>query len=119
MLVYGFVGDESGFVEIKNDLHSKQKFVGGRIDVIRLTEEIDLIVNDEYLLNGSEPRLFIFADGEIHNIVMGDCFVCRNDGKGNFTDIRREDISILEEYLLHINSDELKLFAALYLYSLT
>ena len=119
MLVYGFVGDESGFVEIENDLHSKQKFVGGRIDIIRLTEEIDLVVNDEYLLNGSEPRLFIFADGEINNIVMGDCFVCRNDGKGNFTDIQREDISILEEYLLHIDCDELKLLAAMYLCSLT
>ena len=118
MLVYGFVGDENGFIEIENDLHSKQKFVGGRIDVIRLTEEIDLIVNDEYLLNGSEPRLFIFVEGEIHNIVMGDCFVCRHDGKGNFTDIQREDISILEEFLLHVNCDELKLFAALYLSSM-
>lgn len=118
MLVYGFVGDESGFMEIENNLSSKQKFVGGHIDVIRLTEEIDLIVNDEYLLNGSEPRVIIFQDGEVCNIVMGDCFVCRNDGEGNFTDIRREDIEIIQEYLLHIDCDELKILASFYMYSM-
>ena len=118
MLVYGFIGDKSGFLEIENSLQVKQKFVGGRIDVIRLTEEIDLIVNDEYLLNGSGLRLIIFQNDEISNIVMGDCFVCRNDSKGNFTDIKREDISILQDYLLHIDCDELKILAALYLYSM-
>ena len=118
MLVYGFVGDTSGFMEIENDLRSKQKFVGGLIEVIRLTEEIDLIVNEEYLLNGSEPRLLIYENDEIVNVVMGDCFVCRNDREGNFTDIMREDISIIQEYLVHINCDELKMLASFYLYSM-
>lgn len=53
MLVYGFIGDKSGFLEIENSLQAKQKFVGGRIEVISLTEELDLIVNEEYLFNGS------------------------------------------------------------------
>ena len=115
MLVYGFIGDKSGFLEIENSLQAKQKFVGGRIEVISLTEELDLIVNEEYLFNGSKPRVMIFENKEISNIVMGDCFVCRNDSKGNFTDIKREDISILEEYILHIDCDELKMLAAIYL----
>lgn len=118
MLVYGFIGDKSGFLEIENTLQAKQNLVGGRIEVIRLTEEIDLIVNEEYLLNGSKPRVMIFENSEISNIVMGDCFVCRNDGEGNFTDIKREDILTLQEYLLHIDCDELKFLAALYLYSM-
>ena len=118
MLVYGYVGDDSGFMEIENNLHSKQKFVGGLIEVIRLTEEIDLIVNEEYLLNESEPRVLIFQNGKLYNIVMGDCFVCRNDGEGNFTDIRREDIEVIQEYLIHVNCEELKMFIAKYLYIL-
>ena len=118
MLVYGFIGDESGFMEIENKLQAMQKIVGGRMERISLTEGIDLIVNEEYLFNGSKPRVMIFENGEVVNIVMGDCFVCRNDSKGNFTDIKREDISILEEYLLHIDCDELKMLAAFYLYSM-
>ena len=118
MLVYGFIGDNSGFLEIENTLQAKQNLVGGRIEVISLTEELDLIVNEEYLLNGSKPRVMIFENNEISNIVMDDCFVCRNDGEGNFTDIKREDISMLQEYLLHIECDELKFLAALYLYSM-
>lgn len=118
MLVYGFIGDKSGFLEIENTLQAKQNLVGGRIEVISLTEELDLIVNEEYLFNGSGLRLILFQNDEISNIVMGDCFVCRNDSKSNFTDIKREDISTLEEYLLHIDCDELKMLAALYLYSM-
>ena len=118
MLVYGFIGDESGFMEIENKLQAMQKIVGGRMERISVTEGIDLIVNEEYLFNGSKPRVMIFENGEVVNIVMGDCFVCRNDSKGNFTDIKREDISILEEYILHIDCDELKMLAALYLYSM-
>ena len=118
MLVYGFIGDESGFLEIENKLQDMQKIVGGRMERISLTEGIDLIVNEEYLFNGSGLRLFIFENGEISNVVMGNCFVCRNDKRGNFTDIKREDIQILNKMLLHINCDELKMLAAFYLYSM-
>ena len=47
MLVYGFIGDESGFLEIENKLQAMQKIVGGRMERISLTEGIDLIVNEE------------------------------------------------------------------------
>lgn len=113
MLVYGFIGDKNGFIEMENTLQAKQKLVGGRIEVISITDEIDLIVNEEYLLNGSGLRLLLVDDdNEVWNIVNGDCFVCRNDGEGNFTDIKREDIDIIKKYLLHINSDELRLLTA-------
>lgn len=118
MLVYGFIGDKNGFLEIENKLQDMQKIVGGRMERISLAEGIDLIVNEEYLFNGSGLRLFIFENDEISNVVMGDCFVCRNDKEGNFISIRREDFPILQECLLHINCDELRLLAAIYLSSL-
>ena len=116
MLVYGFVGDRSGFMAIKDTLKAKQDFVNGLIEVISLTDEIDLIVNEEYLLNGSELRLLLVDDDrEIWNIVKGDCFICRNDGEGNFVSIKREDISIIEKYLIHVNCDELRVLSAIIL----
>ena len=38
--------------EIENTLEAKQKFVGGYIEVVNLTDEIDLVLNDEGKLNG-------------------------------------------------------------------
>lgn len=120
MLVYGFVGDNSGFMEIENKLHPMQKFVGGRIEVIEITPDIDLIVNEEYLFNGTEPRVILLENGRFQNcMVMGDCFVCRHDGKGNFVSIKYSDLPTIQKRLLHLKCEELKMLAVLYLSSLT
>lgn len=119
MLIYGFVGDKSGFMEMENKLESMQKFVGGLIEVVSLTDEIDLIINEEGLFNGSELRLLVLdKEGKICHIIMGDCFVCCHDKKGNFTSIKQADLSIINKCLLHINSDELRLLATLCLSSM-
>lgn len=120
MLIYGFTGDDSGFMEIENKLQPMQKFVGGHIEVISLTEELDLIVNDDYLFNGTEPRLILLENGKFQPcVVMGDCFVCRHNGKGKFVSIKYPDISAIQKRLLHLKCEELKLLARLYLESMT
>ncbi|MBR5317410.1 MAG: DUF3846 domain-containing protein [Lachnospiraceae bacterium] len=73
MLVYGFIGDESRFIEIDDSLQSMQDFVGGLIEKVGLTPNIDLICNEEGLINGSEPRVMLIEDGHFQNcIIMGD-----------------------------------------------
>lgn len=49
MLVYGFIGDESRFIEIDNTLKSMQSFVGGLIERVALNENIDIVFNEECL----------------------------------------------------------------------
>lgn len=64
---------EGGLLEIKDipgNLKSSQEEVGGLIDVVEINDKIDLIVNDEFLLNGSEPTLFLNKN----LIVCGSCF---------------------------------------------
>ena len=43
MKVYGFTKDNQGVMEIENTLEVEQKFVGGLIECIALTEDIDWI----------------------------------------------------------------------------
>lgn len=118
MKIYGFTEEKEGFMEIENTLHSMQKFVGGLIDVVALTPNIDLVVNDEGLINGSEPRVIFLEDGKIVNcIIMGDCFVCRHDGKGNFESILETDLPVIRKKLLYLNSEQLKLLGLLFLIS--
>ena len=54
MRVYGFKKDEQGFMDIENTLQAEQEFVGGLIECTVLTEEIDLVCNDEGWLIGLE-----------------------------------------------------------------
>ncbi|MBL7575410.1 protein of unknown function [Peptoniphilus asaccharolyticus DSM 20463] len=80
---------EGGLLEIKNipeSLKASQEEVGGLIDIIEINDKIDLVVNDEFLLNGSEPTLFL----NNNLIVCGDCFFMNQNG-----DLTEEQINYL------------------------
>jgi hypothetical protein len=99
MRVYGFTEQEVGFMEIENSLKAEQKFVGGLIELIGLTEELDLICNEEGKINGLPPQAVWLDNGELVDIICGNCFVCRHDDEGNFTDIMESDEEHIRELL--------------------
>lgn len=114
-----------GYVsEIDNTLEAKQKFVGGTIQVVHLTEDIDIICND----NGKNENLLpnrvwigdkkpiadgIFVDEDNNNmtviymlgiydivdVIVGNIIAVRHDDEGNFTSIQEEDIPVIESLL--------------------
>lgn len=80
---------EGGLLEIKDipgSLKASQEEVRGLIDIIKINDKIDLVVNDEFLLNGSNPTLFLNRN----LIVCGDCFFMSQDG-----DLTEEQINYL------------------------
>lgn len=103
MKVYGFRNNKHGIMEIENSLETEQSFVGGLIDVYSLTDNLDLVCNDEGLINGLEPKVAVLGetvDGKegirgLHEIIHGNCFVCRHDNDGNFVSIREEDVDTI------------------------
>ena len=84
--------------------------VGGLIECTALTEEIDLICNEEGWLIGLEPRVAI---PESETIIAGDCFICRHDRRGNFQSIREEDIPLIESKVQYITEEMLLRLALL------
>ena len=86
--------------EIENTLEAKQKFVGGYIEVVNLTDEIDLVLNDEGKLNGLPfNRVWKDKDNKILDILAGNILACRFDNEGNFTSILDNDIPVILERL--------------------
>ena len=102
--VYGFKNEQQGIIEIENSLEAEQAFVGGLIDVYAITDNLDVVFNDEGLINGLEPRAVVLGEGideakkqrKIKEIIHGDCFVCRHDEEGNFLSIREEDVDTIK-----------------------
>lgn len=86
--------------EIENSLEAKQKFVDGHIQVVGLTDEIDLVLNDEGKLD-SLPlnRVWLGKDGNILDILVGNVLACRFDSEGDFTSIFESDIPVILERL--------------------
>lgn len=99
MKVYGFSNEKEGLTDIDNTLKAMQKFVGGRIEKVSFTDEIDLICNEEGKILGMLPSAAWFEDNELVDVICGDCFLCRFDNKGNFTDIKGSDVEIIERKL--------------------
>lgn len=110
--VYGFKNGKQGIMEIENTLKAEQSFVGGLIDVYAITDNLDIVLNDEGLINGLEPRAVVLGEGtdeakkqrKIKEIIHGDCFVCRHDEEGNFISIREEDVETVRYFVKSIIS---------------
>ncbi len=105
--VYVFKDDQQGIIEIENSLEAEQAFVGGLIDVYSITDDLDVVFNDEELINGLEARAVVLGEGtveakkqsKIKEIIHGDCFDCRHDNDGNFVSIREEDIKTIQHFV--------------------
>ena len=85
--------------EIENDLKAFQKYVGGIIQVVGLTDKIDIICEDEGKLMNFPLNRSWLIDGELVDVFVGDILACRFDDDGNFDDIREEDIDEIKKYL--------------------
>ena len=104
MRVYGYTKDNQGFMEIENSLQAEQKFVGGLIECTALTEDIDLVCNEEGLLLDLAPRIAI---PESKTIIAGDCFICRHDRQGNFQSIKESDLELINSKVKYITEEAL------------
>ena len=107
MRVYGIKDNECGFMEVENDLGAEQAFVGGYIEVLGIGNGIDLVCNEEGKINGLIPTIAWIEDGEVIEIICGNCFFCRSmDG----IKIREEYAELVRDYriLEHIVDNRFK-----------
>lgn len=96
--------------EVENSLKAEQNFVGGYIEVVRLTSEIDLIINDSGKLEGLRPNRLWRSPYYVENMcfyqydmLCGNIMAVRHDTEGDFTSIHESDIEVINESLIPIN----------------
>lgn len=92
--------------EVDNTLEAEQRYVNydephGLITVLSITDEIDVIANDEgKLMNYPIDRVLVDADGKPWDILVGNLMAVRHNDEGEFTSILAEDIPKIEKYLI-------------------
>lgn len=84
------VGKDPVVEELPKGLKSMQGFVGGFIECVSLSPEIDLWCNEEFLLNGSAPNRAVPRGWAGPLVIHGDFFLASHDDDGNTTGLNAE-----------------------------
>ncbi len=99
--------------EVDNTLEAEQRYVNydephGLITVLSITDEIDVIANDEGKLNNFPINRFLVSDdGVVLDMLVGDIMCVRHNSAGEFTSIREEDIPVIESHLIPLMPDKM------------
>ena len=99
--------------EVDNTLEAEQRYVNydephGLITVLSITDEIDVIANDEGKLKNYPINRFVVDDmGGVYDMLVGNLMCVRHNSEGEFTSIKEEDIPIIEKHLVSIMPDNL------------
>lgn len=90
---------------IKDTVEDLQKFVGGTFQICRLTDDLDLVCNDDGKLLNMPPN-YVWINpktNDVLDIIVGDFFVCRHIDD-ELDDIKVGDIEVVLSYLKPILS---------------
>lgn len=99
--------------EVDNTLEAEQRYVNydephGLITVLSITDEIDVIANDEGKLNNFPINRFLVSDaGVVLDMLVGNIMCVRHNSAGEFTSIREEDIPVIESHLIPLMPDKM------------
>ena len=98
---------------VDNSLEAEQAYVNynephGLIAVVSITDEIDVICNDEgKLKNLPINRFLISDDGVVLDMLVVNIMCVRHNSEGEFTSIKEDDIPIIESRLIPLIPDKM------------
>lgn len=99
--------------EVDNTLEAEQRYVNydephGLITVLSITDEIDVIANDEGKLKNYPINRFVVDDmGGVYDMLVGNLMCVRHNSEDEFTSIKEDDIPIIESHLIPLMPDKM------------
>jgi hypothetical protein len=85
-------GKQPRLTNVDNELESFQKLVGGYIEVVRLDNGIDAVINEEGKLIELEPNIALLHNGEVYDYIAGTAVLVSHDDEGEFVSLTPEQI---------------------------
>lgn len=92
-------------IQIENSLKTLQECVGGLIEIPYISQVfsengIDIIINEEgKFIEGLRPEILLMHNGEVQDIVLGNCVFAGHDDEGETIGLTDRQIKIIEEAL--------------------
>lgn len=97
-------GQYQGYLTEVEDLSEAwHRYVDDFIEVVSLTEEIDLICGEDAVVQGRPlNRAWYDADGGLITVFAGNLMLVRHKGR-HFTNMRKEDVQFVEKRMKPID----------------
>lgn len=89
------VNEQPQVEEIENDLRAFQRYVGGYIQTIKISDDVVMIVNEEGNLMRLAPN---FLCDTIHDVIVGNVIFVGTDGE-SFTTLTQEQAIKVVDYI--------------------
>lgn len=115
-IVDALVGNELQVNEMDHTLRSMQQKVGGNIELVRITDRIDMWCNEEgKFIEDLEPNFYLYYNDQVVDVVMGNCFFTSNDGVGETIGLNEDQIREIESRVIYMQDEDGKLIKTLFL----
>lgn len=82
-------------VQIENSLETYQSLVGGYIDVVRMANGVDAVINDEGKLVEHEPNIALMHEGKMYDYIAGTAVLVSHDDEGEFVGLSDKQLANL------------------------
>lgn len=93
-------GEEPKVIDMENSLENLQKAVGGYIDMVHVTSNVDIVLNDEGKLDGLPFNIYLIYKGSVVDFVVGDILIVgANNSTGETIGLSDKQINIYMEEL--------------------
>lgn len=83
--------------DFESSLEASQKFVGGYVQAVRVTNSITMWLNEEGKLNSLTPSFHLLMTGRVYDIVVGNAFFTGTDSEGENASLTDEEITEIEK----------------------
>lgn len=85
------VGEQIKEDTMKINLANMKEFVGGYIECVRVTDKVDMWLNEEGKLDNLAINVLLISNGKMYDTVHGDIFFASHDNEGNSVSLTDDD----------------------------
>jgi hypothetical protein len=94
------VGKLPRLVKVENSLEAFQSLVGGYIEVVRMENGVDAIINEEGKLEDLEPNIALMYEGKMYDYIAGTAVLVAHDSEGETVSLTQQQVSSIQLQLI-------------------
>jgi hypothetical protein len=83
--------------DVPSGLDTMKKLVGGYLELVRVTDEIDMWINEEGKLLELPPNFVLDYKGRTVDIIAGDAFFASNNEEGDTVSLTNELVEEIKD----------------------
>ncbi|MBR2701324.1 MAG: DUF3846 domain-containing protein [Erysipelotrichaceae bacterium] len=90
-------GYDPEIIEFREGYRELQKLVEGNFEIPHMFPDVDIVINEEGKLNGSDMNKFLYHHGKLVDVIFGNIVIVDSDEDGKTISLSQDKI---DKYLM-------------------